>query len=146
MAYKVDNTKKTVTVDDILKCSKEEKEMITILVAGGYTLKKKSEKRAAKASERAKKDNLKDSDILTALKEDITVVETRTSTQKDKDGKDVEVSVEITALQKYKEIKATKDKGGGFFAAKKWYLDYAKEKAKKEEEAKKESEAKPEKK
>lgn len=136
MAYKVDNTKKTVTVDDILKCSKEEKEMITILVAGGYTLKKKSEKRAAKASARANDGKLTDSMILTALKDDTTVVEERTTTDKES-GK--EVSVKVTALEKYKEIKSTKGKGGGFFAAKKWYQDYA---AKKEKAAEAKTEKK----
>ena len=96
-AYKVDAAKKIITIDDSVKATAAEEKDIVMYVNAGYVIKHKSQKRAKQAAARA--DSLTDAAIQAALKDD------------------------KKALEEYKKIKATKGKGGGFFAAKKWYKD-----------------------
>ena len=96
-AYIVNPEKKIVIIDDEVKATAAENKDIDRYVAAGYVIRHKSKKRAAKAAERA--DKISDAMILEALKGD------------------------KKALDKYVEIKKTKGKGGGFFAAKKWYKE-----------------------
>lgn len=96
-AYKLNTEKKTITIDDSVKATAAEEKDIALYVAAGYVIKHKSKKRAANAAKRA--DGLSNADIEKAL------------------------AGNKEALAEYKKIKAAKGKGGGFFAAKKWYLD-----------------------
>lgn len=96
-AYKVDAAKKIITIDDSVKATAADDKDIAMYVAAGYVIKHKSQKRAKQAAERA--DSLTDAAIKEALKED------------------------KKALAEYESIKKQKGKGGGFFAAKKWYKD-----------------------
>lgn len=99
-AYTVKADKKIIIIDDSVKASAADDKDIAMYVAAGYVIRHKSAKRAKAAAERV--DGLKDADIKEALKDD------------------------KKALAKYEEIKTTSGKGGGFFAAKKWYKEYTK--------------------
>lgn len=92
-AYRVDLEKKIITIDDGVKATAAEEKDIAMYVAAGYKIRHKSVKRAKNAAERAAKDNLKDKDILEALKGD-------------KEN-----------LAEYEKIK----KEEGFFKARSWY-------------------------
>lgn len=90
--YKQNTQKMTVTIDLSVKPTAAEEHIVKMLVAAGYKLLVKSEARAAKAKERAAA-QLKDSDIIEALKDD------------------------KKNLEEYKKIK----NASGFFAARSWY-------------------------
>lgn len=94
-AYKIDAVKKIITIDDSVKATAVDDKDIAMYVAAGYVIKHKSKKRAEQAAKRA--DSLTDAAIKEALKDD------------------------KKALTMYESIKKQKGKGGGFFAAKKWY-------------------------
>ena len=96
-AYTVNPDKKVITIDDSVKASAADNKDIAMYVSAGYIIRHKSAKRSKAAAQRA--DNLKDKDILAALKDD------------------------KKALEEYEAIKKKTGKGGGFFAAKKWYKD-----------------------
>lgn len=96
-AYRVDAAKKIITIDDSVKATAADDKDIAMYVAAGYVIKHKSQKRAKQAAERA--DSLTDKAIKEALKDD------------------------KKALAEYEAIKKQQGKGGGFFAAKKWYKD-----------------------
>lgn len=98
--YKQDAEKFVVTIDPNIKATKADKDIVAALVAGGYKLRIKSEKRAENAKIRANKDiTLNDEAIKEALKGD------------------------KKALAEYEAIKKGKGKGCGFFAAKSWYKE-----------------------
>lgn len=96
-AYTVNPDKKVITINDSVKATAADDKDIKFYVGAGYIIRHKSAKRAKAAAKRA--DILKDSDIKAALK----------------DNKE--------ALAKYESIKAKQGKGGGFFAAKKWFKE-----------------------
>lgn len=98
--YKVDVKRKFIIIDDTIKSTAAEEKDIDRYVAAGYIIKHKSQARAKKAIERASKDNLTNEIIMKNLAND------------------------EEAKKKYEEIKKGKGKGKGFFAAKKWYLEY----------------------
>ena len=95
--YTVNADKKTIIIDDSVKATAADNKDIAMYVAAGYIIRHKSAKRAKAAAKRA--DSLKDENIKEALKDD------------------------KKALAKYEAIKKQKGKGGGFFAARKWYKD-----------------------
>ena len=96
-AYTVKPDKKILIIDDSVKATAADDKDIAMYVAAGYIIKHKSIKRAKAAAQRA--DSLTDAAIKEALK----------------DNKE--------ALEKYSAIKKQQGKGGGFFAAKKWYKE-----------------------
>ena len=96
-AYTVKADKKIIIIDDSVKATAADNKDIAMYVAAGYVIRHKSVKRSEAASERA--DGLKDEAIKAALKDD------------------------KKALEEYEAIKKRKGKGGGFFAAKKWYKE-----------------------
>lgn len=99
--YTQDAEKFIVTIDPTITATKADKDIVAALVAGGYKLRIKSEKRAAKAKERANEDLLFSNEaIIEALKED------------------------KEALAMYEAKKKGKGKGCGFFAAKSYYKNY----------------------
>ena len=98
----LDISLKIITINDAVKPTVADDKDIALYVSAGYIIRHKSEKRAKVATKRA--DNLNDATIKEALKDD----------QK--------------ALETYEAIKKQGGKGGGFFAAKKWYKDYIKNK------------------
>ena len=101
-AYTINPDKKIITINDSVKPTAADDKDIALYVSAGYIIRHKSEKRAKVATKRA--DNLNDATIKEALKGD----------QK--------------ALETYEAIKKQTGKGGGFFAAKKWYKEYIKDK------------------
>ena len=101
-AYTINPDKKIITINDAVKPTVADDKDIALYVSAGYIIRHKSEKRAKVATKRA--DNLNDATIKEALKDD----------QK--------------ALEIYEAIKKQTGKGGGFFAAKKWYKEYIKDK------------------
>lgn len=101
-AYTINPDKKIITINDAVKPTVADDKDIALYVSAGYIIRHKSEKRAKVATKRA--DNLNDATIKEALKGD----------QK--------------ALETYEAIKKQTGKGGGFFAAKKWYKEYIKDK------------------
>ena len=101
-AYTLNTDKKIITINDSVKATAADNKDISLYVAAGYIIRHKSEKRAKAASKRA--DSLNDVTIKEALKDD------------------------MKALETYEAIKKQGGKGGGFFAAKKWYKDYIKNK------------------
>ena len=101
-AYTINPDKKIITINDAVKPTAADDKDIALYVSAGYIIRHKSEKRAKVATKRA--DNLNDATIKEALKGD----------QK--------------ALETYEAIKKQTGKGGGFFAAKKWYKEYIKDK------------------
>lgn len=101
-AYTLNPEKKTITINDSVKPTAADNKDIGLYVAAGYIIRHKSAKRAKVAAKRA--DSLNDGTIKEALKGD----------QK--------------ALETYEAIKKQTGKGGGFFAAKKWYKEYIKDK------------------
>ena len=101
-AYTINPDKKIITINDAVKPTVADDKDIALYVSAGYIIRHKSEKRAKVATKRA--DNLNDATIKEALKDD----------QK--------------ALETYEAIKKQTGKGGGFFAAKKWYKEYIKDK------------------
>ena len=96
-AYTVNADKKVITIDDSVKATAADNKDIAMYVSAGYIIRHKSVKRSKAATKRA--DNLKDADIKAALKDD------------------------KKALDEYEAIKKKTGKGGGFFAAKKWYKE-----------------------
>jgi hypothetical protein len=96
-AYSLNKNKQWVILNTDVKPTAAEQMLIDTYVRNGWELKLKSAARAAKATARA--DGLKDADIQEALKND------------------------KKALADYIAIKKQKGKGGGFFAAKKWYKE-----------------------
>ncbi len=96
-AYTVKPDKKIIIIDDSVKATAADDKDIAMYVAAGYIIKHKSIKRAKAAAQRA--DSLTDAAIKEALK----------------DNKE--------ALEEYLAIKKQQGKGGGFFAAKKWYKE-----------------------
>lgn len=96
-AYTVKPDKKIIIIDDSVKATAADDKDIAMYVAAGYIIKHKSIKRAKEAAKRA--DSLTDAAIKEALKEN------------------------KEALEKYVAIKKQQGKGGGFFAAKKWYKE-----------------------
>jgi hypothetical protein len=52
---KVNGEKKVITIDKAVKPTDDDKNLLNIYVQNGYTIRYKSEKRAAAAAERAKK-------------------------------------------------------------------------------------------
>lgn len=97
--YTLNKEKMILTLDNNAAPTAAEQVAINAYVANGYEIRIKSEKRAKEAKKRAKADGLTDKAILEALAND------------------------KTNLKTYKEIKAKKGKGGGFFAAKAWYKE-----------------------
>lgn len=95
--YSLNPDKKTITINDKVKASAADQKDIALYVAAGYIIKHKSEKRAKAAAKRA--DSLTDAAIKAALKDD------------------------KKALETYEAIKKQSGKGGGFFAARKWYKE-----------------------
>lgn len=89
--------RKFITIDDSIKATPADDKDIAIYVGAGYVIRHKSEKRAKAAAKRA--DSLTDAAIKEALKDD------------------------KKALEEYEAIKKQQGKGGGFFAAKKWYKE-----------------------
>lgn len=53
--YKANTQKRVITIDTTVKATAEDKDIIQMYLAAGYTLRCKSQKRAAVARERAKK-------------------------------------------------------------------------------------------
>lgn len=96
-AYTVKADKKIIIIDDSVKATAADDKDIQMYVAAGYVIRHKSEKRAKAAAKRA--DSLTDAAIKEALKDD------------------------KKALAEYEAIKKQQGKGGGFFAAKKWYKE-----------------------
>lgn len=96
-AYTVKADKKIIIIDDSVKATAADDKDISMYVAAGYVIRHKSVKRAKAAAKRA--DSLTDAAIKEALK----------------DNK--------KALEEYEAIKKQQGKGGGFFAAKKWYRE-----------------------
>lgn len=106
--YKTNPEKKLIIIDHKEKATEADKAEIAMYLAAGWTIRQKSEKRAANAKGRA--DGLKAADIQEALKGD------------------------KEALNKFNEIlHAKKNEGGGYFVAKKWYNKYLAEKKAAEE-------------
>lgn len=101
-AYTINPDKKIITINDAVKPTVADNKDIALYVSAGYIIRHKSPKRAKVAAKRA--DSLNDATIKEALKGD----------QK--------------ALETYETIKKQSGKGGGFFAAKKWYKEYIKDK------------------
>lgn len=96
--YTVNPNTKKITIDDSVKATKQDEEDIArYMKFAGYTIRHKSKRRAEASANRAT--SLKDADIVKAL-----------------EGK--------PELEEYKRIKATKGEGGGFFAAKTYYLKW----------------------
>ena len=96
-AYTVKADKKIIIIDDSVKATAADDKDIAMYVAAGYVIRHKSAKRAKAAAQRA--DSLTDAAIKEALKDD------------------------KKALAEYEAIKKKQGKGGGFFAAKKWYKE-----------------------
>lgn len=96
-AYTINPEKKTITIDDSVKATAADNKDIGMYVAAGYIIRHKSKKRAAAAEKRAS--SLSNEDILKALESN------------------------DEALKKYNAIKTKRGKGGGFFAARKWYVE-----------------------
>lgn len=96
-AYTVKPDKKVIIIDDSVKATAADDKDIAMYVAAGYIIRHKSPKRAKAAAKRA--DSLTDAAIKEALKND------------------------KEALAEYEEIKKQQGKGGGFFAARKWYKE-----------------------
>ena len=101
-AYTINPDKKIITINDAVKPTVADDKDIALYVSAGYIIRHKSAKRAKVAAKRA--DSLNDAVIKEALKDD-------------KKG-----------LETYETIKKQSGKGGGFFAAKKWYKEYSKDK------------------
>ena len=101
-AYTINQEKKIITINDAVKATAADDKDISFYVAAGYIIRHKSVKRAKSAAKRA--ESLNDAAIKEALKDD------------------------KKALEKYEAIKKQSGKGGGFFAAKKWYKEYIKDK------------------
>ena len=101
-AYTINEEKKILTINDAVKATAADDKDMALYVQAGYKIRHKSDKRAKVAANRA--DSLNDATIKEALKGD----------QK--------------ALETYEAIKKQTGKGGGFFAAKKWYKEYIKDK------------------
>lgn len=99
--YKLNKEKKIIIIDDN-NITSVEKDDVSMYVAAGYTIKHKSEKRAAAAKGRA--ETLSKEDILKALETD------------------------TEAKKTFENICKGKGTGKGFFAAKKWYKEYLKAK------------------
>ena len=112
-----DDDKRVVILDASVEPTPDEDRYVNKLIAGGYTPRMKSQKKAKQMKERADQQPT-DEEILAALKND------------------------PANLQKYKDIKRAKDEDGnkvkenyngtkGFFAARSWYVNEIKPKEKK---------------
>lgn len=100
--YTLDHDKQFVTVDTTVKPAKGDSEAVKLYVSMGYKMRIKSQVRAEKMRDKA--DTLKAADIREALKND------------------------KAGLAKFNNIIKGKEDGykKGFFAARKWYKEYAK--------------------
>lgn len=92
--YRLDSTKKTITIDTKAKQTVSDEKAIAMYVAAGYIIKYKSLAKAKLAKERSN---------------DITAAEIRNELANDKD-----------ALKEFNRLMSN----GGFFAARKFYYTY----------------------
>ena len=101
-AYTINEEKKILTINDAVKATAADDKDMALYVQAGYKIRHKSDKRSKVAAKRA--DRLNDATIKEYLKDD------------------------KKALETYENIKKQSGEGGGFFAAKKWYKEYMKNK------------------
>lgn len=98
-AYTVNKENKTITKDDS-KLTQKDRDTIAMYIAGGYTLRDKSEKRTETMTKRAAENHFTKEEMVKYL------------------SKDEE------ALKTFNAILKGKGKGHGIFAAKKYFMDY----------------------
>ena len=93
-AYKIDRTKKTITIDTTVKQSINDEKEIAMYVSAGYVIKHKSLAKAKQAKERS---------------DSITAADIRNELANDKE-----------ALKEFNRLMSN----GGFFTARKYYNSY----------------------
>lgn len=130
-AYRVDTSKKVITIDDSVKPNAKEKKDIQMYLEAGYKLRHKSVLKSNQAKERAKSQITNEAIIKELAKDEASAtkyLELVKEAQKNKTKLGAEAIKDLAKkdglLVKYHEKKSAE----GFFSARKWYKE-EKEKA-----------------